>query len=245
MSNYRISYPDEKDTKGLYFLHPKMFNKKLKLVELWRKYFIGDLNNYESSFPVLVPRSVLEKSGHISAFKDELFKTQELELYLRPETAQGIFPVIKTLLLELKATGPEGSWGIGQVGSAFRLEKSTRDGAFRKREFEQLELEIIHKPETVDRLLTLYKETLQKFLLAIGVSYDLVQQTDTNKPHYSKLTLDAIHKTKEGKEWEIGSISLRTNHDLKPYLSDNLANCYHVLEVSLGLDRLLDLATKI
>lgn len=237
MSCYRPSYPNAKDSKGIYYLHPNSFSLRMSLVDSWRRILIREPNNYESVFPCMVTTEVLTKSGHILEFKEELFKLEGLDLYLRPETTQSIFPVIKDLVNELKFRGPFGSLGIGHIGKAFRLEKTTREGAYRKREFEQMELEVIHNPLQQLDLLEYYKKKVEELFRVLDISYQLKEPSQ--KPHYSKLTLDIIHKTKTSRELELGCINLRGQHDIKSYLGPK--SIYEVLEISLGLDRILEL----
>lgn len=235
MSNYNLSYPNERDTKGLYYLHPTNFSKKLKLISLWRKLFVTSIGNYELSCPTIVPTCVLQKSGHLKQFQGELFKIEGKQLYLRPETAQSIFPLFKPLSYDLAFTGPENSLGLAQVGRAFRWEKSTRQGAKRKREFEQLELEVMHQPDKQERLLRFYKQRVETLMATLAIKFDWVEPTQ--KAHYSKATIDLIVKTEKG-QWQLGCINLRGKHDLEPYMGNKVQ--WEILEISLGLDRILD-----
>lgn len=237
MKDYRLSYPDSADCKGLYYLHPSQFEKRQHIIELWRASFVKPLNAYQTVFPILVPTKVLVKSEHLANFKDQLYKIQNKELYLRPQTAQSIFPTVKTLLMELKAVGPNKSLTIGTVGRAFRLERSTREGAFRKRQFEQMQLETLVKTQYVMEIAELYRQKVQEFLTALNIAYTLKEPLE--KPHYSKLTWDLI-ALNDNRQIQIGCINFRGNHDIGDLGS--VADTHQVLELSLGLDRILLLA---
>ena len=136
--SYTKSFDKYRDVKGLYFLiDPATVKKRNEIINTWIDCFGKDA--YQVVTSNLVPIKVLEYSGHLNEFKDQIFKIEGLDLALRPETGQSTFPNLKTIRHQVKGT-PLKIWCLG---NAFRNEKSTRDGKLRRNEFEQLELHVL------------------------------------------------------------------------------------------------------
>ena len=170
-------------------------------------------------------------------------------VYLRPETAQGIFVDFLNVQRSMRLKIP---FGIGQVGKSFRNEITPGNFIFRVREFEQMELEFFCKPGTELEWFKYYKEVCRKFLLDLGIKEDDLRLRDHDKEElcfYSNATTDIEYKFPFG--WgELWGIASRTDYDLKQhqefsgvkqeYLDpdDNEKYIPYVIEPSLGVERL-------
>ncbi|OON93712.1 MAG: glycine--tRNA ligase [Candidatus Epulonipiscioides saccharophilum] len=169
-------------------------------------------------------------------------------VYLRPETAQGIFVNFKNVQRTSRKKIP---FGIGQIGKSFRNEITPGNFIFRTREFEQMELEFFCKPGSeLDWFVTL-KETCKNWLLNLGISQDSIRMRDHEKEelsHYSNATSDIEFKFPFG--WgELWGIASRTDYDLKQHMEysgedmnyfDPTTNEKYIpycIEPSLGADR--------
>lgn len=171
------------------------------------------------------------------------------QIYLRPETAQGIFINFKNVQRTSRKKLP---FGIAQVGKSFRNEITPGNFIFRTREFEQMELEFFVKPGTELEYFSYWKEYCMKFLRDLGISDDRLQ-FDDHKPealsHYSNATTDIQYKFPWGFD-EIWGIASRTNFDLNAhqkqsgedmtYLDPETNERYipYVVEPSVGVERL-------
>ena len=172
------------------------------------------------------------------------------EIYLRPETAQGIFVNFKNVLRTTRKKIP---MGIGQVGKAFRNEITPGNFIFRIREFEQMELEFFCKPGTDLEWYDYWKQTCKNFLLNLGVKEENLRLREHSKEElvfYSNATTDIEYKFPFG--WgELWGIADRTNYDLSrhmeaskedmTYLDTETNERYvpYVIEPSVGVDRLV------
>lgn len=184
-----------------------------------------------------------------------MFKTQQgvisgegNDIYLRPETAQGIFVNFKNVLRTTRKKLP---LGIAQVGKAFRNEITPGNFIFRTREFEQMELEFFCKPGTDQEWFCYWKEYCMNFLLNYGISQDNLVYRNHNKDelsHYSAGTVDIEYIYPFGQS-ELWGIANRTNYDLTAhqnaskesmeYLDPETNEKYipYVIEPSVGLGR--------
>ncbi|MDP4146462.1 MAG: glycine--tRNA ligase [Bacillota bacterium] len=170
------------------------------------------------------------------------------EIFLRPETAQGIFINFKNVQRTSRKKVP---FGIGQIGKAFRNEITPGNFTFRTREFEQMELEFFCKPGTDLEWFKFWKEYCWNFLLSLGIDKDNVRMRDHSPEElvfYSKATSDIEYKFPFG--WgELWGIADRTDYDLKQHMqhsgedfnyldpSTNEKYVPYVIEPSLGADR--------
>lgn len=170
------------------------------------------------------------------------------ELYLRPETAQGIFVNFKNVQRSTRKKIP---FGIGQVGKSFRNEITPGNFVFRTREFEQMELEFFCKPGTDLEWFKYWKQFCMNFLLDLGIQKENLRFRDHSQEelsHYSNATTDIEFVFPFG--WgELWGIADRTDFDLKQHALhsgesmeylDPVTNEKYVpycIEPSLGADR--------
>ena len=182
---------------------------------------------------------------HIGVTEDSQSK-----VYLRGETAQGIFVNFNNVLRSQRAKVP---FGIGQIGKAFRNEITPGNFTFRTREFEQMEYEFFCKPDTDLEWHKYFKEKCLKFLESLGLKGDNLRYRDHSKEElsfYSKATTDIEFLYPMG--WgELWGIADRTDYDLSvheehsktelKYLDPETNEKYvpYVIEPSVGVDRLL------
>lgn len=138
------------------------------------------------------------------------------QLYLRPETAQGIFVNFKNVQ---RASRKKIPFGIAQVGKSFRNEITPGNFTFRTREFEQMELEFFCKPGTDMEWFEYWKEYCVKWLKDLGMNPEKTRMRDHSPEelsHYSKGTTDIEYKFPFG--WgELWGIANRTDFDLRSH----------------------------
>ena len=170
-------------------------------------------------------------------------------VYLRPETAQGIFVNFKNVQRTSRKKIP---FGIGQIGKSFRNEITPGNFTFRTREFEQMELEFFCEPDTDLEWFAYWKKFCLDWLSALGLKDDEVRYRDHDKEElsfYSKATTDVEFLFPFG--WgELWGIADRTDYDLTQhqnvsgqdltYFDDEKKQKYipYVIEPSLGADRM-------
>ncbi len=170
------------------------------------------------------------------------------EIFLRPETAQGIFVNFKNVLRTTRRKLP---MGIAQIGKAFRNEITPGNFTFRTREFEQMELEFFCKPGTDLEWFDYWREFSKKFLLSLGMDEKNIRLRDHSPEElvfYSKATTDIEFAFPFG--WgELWGIADRTDYDLSRHMEhskedlsylDTETNEKYVpycIEPSLGADR--------
>ncbi|MCR4661516.1 MAG: glycine--tRNA ligase [Clostridia bacterium] len=171
-------------------------------------------------------------------------------LYLRPETAQGIFVNFNNVVRSQRVKVP---FGIGQIGKSFRNEITPGNFIFRIREFEQMELEFFCKPNTDLEWFAYWKDFCKQWLLTLGIKEDRLRLRDHEKEElsfYSRATTDFEYKFPFG--WgELWGIADRTDYDLTQHINksgkdlsylDPITNeryVPYVIEPSLGADRVL------
>lgn len=172
------------------------------------------------------------------------------EIYLRPETAQGIFVNFKNAQRTTRRKVP---FGIAQVGKSFRNEITPGNFTFRTREFEQMELEFFCKPGTDLDWFAYWKDQCKTWLYALGMHEENLKFRDHSKEelsHYSKGTTDIEFLFPFG--WgELWGIADRTDFDLSRHsefsgedlsYNDPITNekyVPYVIEPSLGADRVV------
>ena len=171
-------------------------------------------------------------------------------VYLRPETAQGIFV---NFLNVQRTTRMKVPFGIGQIGKSFRNEITPGNFIFRVREFEQMELEFFCKPGTDLEWFAYWKEFCKNWLLGLGIKEENLKLRDHDPEelsHYSNATTDFEFKFPFG--WgELWGIADRTDFDLNAhakvsgknmeYTDPNTGEKYvpYVIEPSLGVERMV------
>ncbi len=170
------------------------------------------------------------------------------QIYLRPETAQGIFV---NFLNVQRTTRKKLPFGIGQVGKSFRNEITPGNFTFRTREFEQMELEFFCEPGTDLDWFKHWKDTAKNWLLSLGLTEDSIRLRDHDQEElvfYSKATTDIEFRFPFG--WgELWGIADRTDYDLKAHIKQSGKDLQYfnqatgerfvpyVIEPSLGADR--------
>lgn len=171
-------------------------------------------------------------------------------IYLRPETAQGIFVNFKNVQRSTRKRVP---FGIGQIGKSFRNEITPGNFIFRVREFEQMELEFFCQPGTDLEWFNYWKNFCHNWLLEIGIKDENLKLRDHDQEElcfYSKATTDFEFKFPFG--WgELWGVADRTDYDLSQHAKfsgkdltyqDPVTNekyIPYVIEPSLGVERLM------
>ena len=171
------------------------------------------------------------------------------KVYLRPETAQGIFVNFKNVQRSSRLKVP---FGIGQIGKSFRNEVTPGNFTFRTREFEQMELEYFVKPGEDDQAYNYYINKSVDFIKKLGLkeeSFKLRVHDKEELAHYSKGTTDVEFAFPFG--WgELLGVANRTDFDLNAHAKESGQNLEYrdpitnetyvpyVIEPSMGMDRL-------
>ena len=199
--------------------------------------------------PVSGTRNWTEVRQFNLMFKTEMGSTADgaMTVYLRPETAQGIF----VNYLNVQKTGRMRiPFGIAQIGKAFRNEIVARQFIFRMREFEQMEMQFFVRPGTEIEWFNKWKETRLKWHQALGLGNDKYRYHDHEKlAHYANAATDIEFLMPFGFK-EVEGIHSRTNFDLSQhekfsgkkiqYFDPELNESYtpYVIETSIGVDRM-------
>ena len=170
-------------------------------------------------------------------------------VYLRPETAQGIFVDFLNVQRSMRLKVP---FGIGQIGKSFRNEITPGNFIFRVREFEQMEMEFFCKPGDELKWHQYYKDYCYNFLLSLGIKKENLRLRNDSKEElsfYSNATTDIEYKFPFG-FGELWGIASRTDYDLtqhqmvsgvsQAYLDPETNEKYipYVIEPSVGVDRM-------
>ncbi|PIZ76064.1 glycine--tRNA ligase [Candidatus Peregrinibacteria bacterium CG_4_10_14_0_2_um_filter_38_24] len=174
-------------------------------------------------------------------------------IYLRPETAQGIFTNFKNVIQTCRAKVP---FGIAQIGKSFRNEITPGNFTYRTREFEQMEIEYFVSPKEkaeIKKIFDEWKKSCWEWYLALGVNKENLRFREHEKDelsHYSSMTFDIEYKFPFG--WgELMGLAYRGDYDLTQhskfsgkdlsYLDPFTNEKYipHVIEPSFGADRTL------
>lgn len=169
-------------------------------------------------------------------------------VYLRPETAQGIFTNFKNVV---DSYYPDVPFGIAQQGKAFRNEISPRDFIFRSREFEQMEIEYFVHPEQWESAFEQWIGRVHAWCDALGLPAESVHELEVpeeDRAHYSKRTIDFEFDFPIGRE-ELLGLAYRTDFDLRNIervsgksmeyrpKDGSAAFVPHVIEPSFGVER--------
>ena len=213
-----------------------------------------EMTNYISEHHIKCPNCGSENFTDIRKF-NLMFKTfqgvtedSKNEIFLRPETAQGIFVNFANVQRTTRKKIP---FGVAQIGKSFRNEITPGNFIFRTREFEQMELEFFCKPGTDLEWFNFWKEYCKNWLLNLGIREDSIRLRDHSAKelsHYSNATTDIEFLFPFG--WgELWGIADRTDFDLTQhqnvsgksleYFDNSLNEKYipYVIEPSLGADR--------
>jgi len=169
-------------------------------------------------------------------------------VYLRPETAQGIFVNFKNVLTSSRLKPP---FGIGQIGKSFRNEITPGNFTFRTREFEQMEMEFFVPPGEDEKWYNYWIEERKKWYLQYGIKEENIRIREHEKKelaHYAKACADVEYKYPWGWD-ELEGIANRTDFDLKThmehsgkdltYFDEQTKDRYipYVIEPAAGADR--------
>lgn len=170
-----------------------------------------------------------------------------LEVYLRPETAQGIFANFLQVQQSMRLKIP---FGIAQIGKAFRNEIVARQFIFRMREFEQMEMQFFICPGTQDKWFEYWQETRLTWLKDLGLAPEKLSiHPHQQLAHYADRAVDINFNFPFGIK-ELEGIHSRTDHDLRSHakhsnkkisyfdISTNQHYIPYVIETSIGLERL-------
>jgi glycyl-tRNA synthetase len=226
------------------------------MVRLAKAMTAGDMDDLKAmidEYEIVCPESGSRNWTEVRQF-NLMFNTQlgniageEGKLYLRPETAQGIFV---NFLNVQKSTRQKIPFGIAQIGKAFRNEIVARQFIFRMREFEQMEMQFFIRPGTQDEWYQYWKEARLKWHKAIGTSGDKLRFHDhAALAHYAKAAVDIEFEFPFGFK-ELEGIHSRGDFDLSqhqelsgkklqyfdPELNENYVP--YVVETSIGCDRM-------
>ena len=214
---------------------------------------LKDIENLIKELEIKCPVSGTSNWTEVRQF-NLMFKTNlgassdsNMELYLRPETAQGIFLNYLTLQKTSRMKIP---FGIAQIGKAFRNEIVARQFIFRMREFEQMEMQFFIEPGTQDKWYKHWKEKRMEWHLNLGIEKNNYRFHDHEKlAHYADAASDIEFKFPFGYK-ELEGIHSRTDFDLKSheklsgkkiqYFDTEKSESYtpFVIETSIGLDRM-------
>jgi glycyl-tRNA synthetase len=174
----------------------------------------------------------------------------EMPVYLRPETAQGMFVNFKNIQ---DSFHPKLPFGIAQIGKSFRNEIAPREFVFRVRELEIMELEYFLKEEEWEERFEYWRKEMHAWFDCIGLKSEDVQEVEVSaeeRAHYSKRTTDFYFKFPNGFK-ELGGLAYRTDYDLSKHAEatgedlayldpeTNTRSIPHVLEPTLGVGRTL------
>lgn len=246
---------------GAYDYGPLGALLKNNIKRLWWETFVlkrGDMFGFDSA--IIMNPKVWKASGHLEHFTDKLthektfntmFKTSvgatedsALDIYLRPETAQGMFVNFKNIV---DAFHPRLPFGVAQIGKAFRNEIAPRDFLFRVREFEQMEIEYFVRENQWEEQFEKWRNATREWIETVGIVKDHIiehEVPEEERAHYSKRTIDFNYIYPFG-EGELFGLAYRTDFDLKAHglnyydeeTKETLAP--HVIEPSFGIERLL------
>ncbi len=234
-----------------------------------KKNTFGEARNFNLMFQTLIgPNSIQDQTLEIDKSKLlDLINHQSSDLlkfnlndfsslvnpnlvYLRPETAQGIFTNFKNIIDSIY---PDIPFGLAQYGKAFRNEISPRDFIFRSREFEQLEIEYFVRPQGWQKHFDQWVVFIQDWYQLIGLSQESIHLLEVPKgdlAHYSKRTIDFEYDFPIGRE-ELSGLAYRTDFDLKNIANFSSKNIEyrdkktnesfipHVIEPSFGVERMI------
>ncbi|MFH1979223.1 MAG: glycine--tRNA ligase [Patescibacteria group bacterium] len=225
----------------------------------WKKFVIDREDMHEITATVMMPEKVWASSGHLENFTDPLddekfntmFKTEAgarkdetVDVYLRPELAQGMFINFKNII---DSYHPKLPFGIAQIGKCFRNEISPRDFLFRVREFDLMEFEYFVKESQWEKYFEYWQKEIWNWIKEVGIDESRVHEmevSEEDRAHYSKRTIDFEFDFSFGRK-ELYGLAYRTDHDLKnhglDYHDEESGERFipHVVEPTFGAGRTL------
>ncbi len=184
-------------------------------------------------------------------FKSSIGATEDESsvVYLRPETAAGMFMNYKNVV---DSFSPDMPFALAQIGKAFRNEIAPRDFIFRVRELEQMEIEVFCHPDHWKEVFDYWLKLQKDFYLATGLPEDKLHHIEVpaeDRAHYSKHSIDTEFDFPFGQK-ELAGCAYRTDHDLTSHQNASGKNLVyrpkdggesfipHVVEPTFGVDRL-------
>jgi glycyl-tRNA synthetase len=223
----------------------------------WRKFVSSRDDIYGLASSIMMPEQVWSASGHLENFTDPLegrkfntmFKSQAgakredtVDVYLRPELAQGMFINFKNVV---DSCHPKLPFGIAQIGRCFRNEISPRDFLFRVREFDLMEFEYFVREKDWEKYFEFWRKEMWEWIKEVGIDQRKVHELEVPQDdlaHYSKRTIDFEYDFPFGRR-ELYGLAYRTDHDLKnhklDYLDEDTGERFipHVVEPTFGVGR--------
>jgi len=172
--------------------------------------------------------------SHAGAIKDD-----DNKVFLRPETAQGMFVNFKNVCDSTRIKIP---FGIAQIGKSFRNEITPRNFIFRSREFEQMEMEFFCHPSESQQWYTFWRDQRMKWYTDLGLSSDKLRLREHDAEelsHYSRGTADieyAFPFLADGEFGELEGVAHRGDFDLRSHMEGKLDPATNPLEVEKGPD---------
>lgn len=244
---YRETNPRILEYKKQYEMTESRFKRAMEDSDL------ADLKTIIEELEIVCPMSGSKNWTEVRQF-NLMFSTQvgsvaeeSDTIYLRPETAQGIFVNFLNVLNTSRQRIP---FGIAQIGKAFRNEIVARQFIFRMREFEQMEMQFFVRPGTEDQWYQYWKKARMQWHDAIGIPKDKYQYHDHLKlAHYAKAAVDIEFEFPFGFK-ELEGIHSRSDFDLSQhqalsgkklqYFDPELGESYvpYVVETSIGVSRM-------
>jgi glycyl-tRNA synthetase len=253
-------FGDSFDKEQFVSTNPRVLGYKSKCMSIMQRFSeamaankLDDVKALIEELGIVCPVSGTKNWTDVRQF-NLMFKTQmgstadgASDLYLRPETAQGIFVNFLNVQKTARMKIP---FGIAQTGKAFRNEIVARQFIFRMREFEQMEMQFFVRPGKEMKWYEHWKDSRMKWHLSLGIDKDLFRFHDhDNLAHYANAACDIEFKFPFGFK-ELEGIHSRTDFDLKShqehsgrkvqYFDPEINESYvpYVVETSIGLDRM-------
>ncbi|RIV16714.1 glycine--tRNA ligase [Mycoplasmopsis gallopavonis] len=227
-------------------VNPDLIPEKMSFEEM-RNFVVENIKEYEGS---KTDWTEIKQFNLMFETRQGVTEDSKSKVYLRPETAQGIFVNFKNVQRTTRSKLP---LGIGQIGKSFRNEVTPGNFIFRTREFEQMELEFFTKPEEADQWFKYYIDKAYNFVLKLGITENNIRvraHDPEELAHYSAGTSDIEFLFPFG--WgELLGVANRTDFDLKSHMNatgesleyldptTNQKIIPYVIEPSIGLDRLM------
>ena len=233
--------------------HVSGFSDPLVECGACKKRFRADHLEDPATCPACGKKGTLGESRQFNMmFKTSAGATEDesATVYLRPETAGGMFVNFKNVV---DSFHPKLPFGLGQIGKAFRNEIAPREFLFRVRELEQMEVEYFVRPEEWEAAFEAWRLAMLAFAEAIGLPKDALHELEVaaeDRAHYSKRTIDFEFDYPFGRK-ELWGLAYRTDFDLSAHQEGSSASLEyqdeetktkflpHVIEPSFGVGRTL------
>ncbi len=194
--------------------------------------------NYDNKCPSCDGSDFTEEKQFNLMFKTYIgpIENESDAVYLRPETAQGMFVNFKNVLQTTRLKLP---FGIAQIGKAFRNEITPGNFIFRVLEFEMMEIEYFIAKEDWQKWFDYWQKQMEEWIENIGIegkNCSIREHKKEDLSHYSKKTVDIEYEFPFGKK-ELYGLAYRTDFDLKAHNLSYDGYAPHVIEPSFGLER--------